>query len=140
MGKKQGKKDIEVNRKTENRTDMMINNVIYDDTIMSKENRKQFGYEICYIYIPTHWGEMLGQCAFEEHDGVKIPDFKGISLDFGKCNIHYKDGASWAGIKTNLKYMYETFIEGGYPGPEERLLRYMKGKSRTEARADTIEN
>ena len=54
MGRKQGQKDIEVNRKTENRTDMIISSVIHDDTIMSKENRKQFGYEICYIYIYTY--------------------------------------------------------------------------------------
>ena len=104
--------------------------MIHDDTIMSKENRKQFGDEICFIYIPTHWDGMRGQCQFEEHDGSKIQDFKGISLDFGKCNIHYSDGATWGKIKPNLKYMYDTFIKGGYPGPEERLRRCMEYQDR----------
>ena len=95
MGRKQGAKDIEVNRKTEKRTDTIDNYLMDDATIMNEENRVQFGGQLCYIYGPDRWPSMKIQCYYRKSDGREITNFKGFYVVFCKCRFTFEDGIDW---------------------------------------------
>jgi hypothetical protein len=84
-----------------------------DATVMNEENKHLFAAQICCIYVPEKWPTLKVKCNFKEPDGSEFKDFEGFYLDFDKCNIQYKDGASWGEIKENLTYIYETYIKKG---------------------------
>jgi hypothetical protein len=90
----------------------MNHNYMLDDAmVMKEENRHLFEAHICYIYVPEKWPALKVKC--KEPDDNEFKDFEGFYLDFDKCNIQYKDGASLGEIKENLTYIYETYIKKG---------------------------
>ena len=106
MGKKQGNRDIEENRKNEKRKDMIINNVINDDTIMNKKNRTHLGGYL-FQYKDEKYPTMKLECAYLEfQDGSKVENFDGFYVVFCKCRIMMRDGITLGVMKAYLSFVY----------------------------------
>ena len=105
MGKKQGQKDIEVNRKIEKRTDMIISNVITDDTIMNKKNRTQLSRHL-FSYKSEKYPTSELQCDYLESDGSEFKNFDGFYFVFCKCRFMMRDGITLGVMKAYLSFVY----------------------------------